>query len=474
MSSDGIYNGSPFKQDSSRVVLKDYELDSGNRDPVAWVNENTAIMVVHGIGHQKPNETLDLFSRGLIEKYQALCREKLRVSHKIETIERDGSVGFQNVIRVQNPESEFHIDIYEYYWAYCTEDKATMSDINSWLHGVVQGAKKFYQRNAHLGKKYEDSSPFFKNGEFIAWKYDLFLNFFAKSYMLINGIVSLLLKLLALVPFVGALAEKALQSYMQKGIYRLTNLLGDIAIYNVLDEKSKFYSVRVQILEGATRSLKNLIEKKEGDRLAYTSILLAGHSLGSQIAYDTMNRINLLANLGQLRNYDTNGFFVPGDTIDGSHTIIKLSDQIKGFITFGSPLDKIVFFLRQHIADHQYLWQQITDNYHCFKQRQWNNLTYSPEQTISSGIKRLLDDIPWFNYYDGDDIISGGLDYFINVVNVDCKINTVGQFKSNRKERFTHSHYWHCRNFYEDIIRNMLSVKKEESILPGKMIIAQN
>jgi hypothetical protein len=42
------------------------------------------------------------------------------------------------------------------------------------------------------------------------------------------------------------------------------------------------------------------LEKTDGNKLSYPSVFVAGHSLGSEIAYDAINRINLLANAGKL------------------------------------------------------------------------------------------------------------------------------------------------------------------------------
>lgn len=460
-------------RDSSKTTLRDYESETHRDFKTGWIEDNTAIMVIHGIGHQKQNETLDLFARGVLEKYQLLCGEKLRVSHRIEIADKKGTTSFQNVIRISHPHAPHYIDITEYYWAYCTEDKASLTEINAWLHGVVQGARKFYERNRQLGEKYGDSSPFFRNGKFVAWKYDLFLNFFAKLYLLLNFIVTLSLKLVSFIPFIGGPAESLLKKYMDKAVYKLTNLLGDIVIYNVTDEKSKFYCVRVEILDGAVSALKSIIEKTENGSPAYPSVIVAGHSLGSQIAYDTLNRINLLANLGRIRNYKSDGTLKHPEGETPTPGNKNISHQIKGLITFGSPLDKIVFFLRENIPDHQYLRQQITDSYNCFKQRPWTIKTFEDDQRISTSVKRLLDDIPWYNYYDSHDMISGGLDYFTNVRNVDCVLNSSTQFKGH-KSRFTHGHYWNCRNFYEDIIRNFLARRTDQPVFQEKILAQAN
>jgi len=44
------------------ALLKDY----CNKLNDKWPTKNTAFLIVHGIGNQKPIETLDSFSRGII------------------------------------------------------------------------------------------------------------------------------------------------------------------------------------------------------------------------------------------------------------------------------------------------------------------------------------------------------------------------------------------------------------------------
>jgi hypothetical protein len=139
------------------------------------------------------------------------------------------------------------------------------------------------------------------------------------------------------------------------------------------------------------------------------------------------------------------------------------------FVTFGSPLDKIAFFLREFVEDKDYLRQQLLTAYHGFKQRDWTmrelhqaqvrktttkqrrplngsdaNSEYVP---LAPTLKRLLDDVEWRNYFDGKDPVSGGLDYYKDVVNIDCA------FAHNGRKGFSHSYYWDFEYFYADIIR---------------------
>jgi hypothetical protein len=426
---------------NSKVDLEDLV----KTNDTGWVNENTAILVVHGIGNQLPIQTLDQFGRGLIKNYRKKYGDDISITHEIVAKRGEAGDWFDNILRLHNKNSENFIDIYEYYWANYTEDKASWKDLNAWLQGVVKGASSFYKRNEQMGQHYKDQSPFFNSttGEFNSFTYWFFMAFTSKLFLVLDLLSRGLLGLLSAIPLLGKLADTLLQSYGESMVRNLCNVLGDVAVYNVVDPKSKFYSVRRCIMDGAVKSITFLLERttdpnldinalakkaKEDkifksaeeckaidDRVSntlsntdlyYPSVLVAGHSLGSQVSYDAINKINLLVNESNVITYNADGTCKVGQK---KH--IKL--QLRGFITFGCPLDKIVFFLRENVPDNEYLRQQFLDNYHGFKQRPLNfvdrqklNEDYLP---ASCKLQKMLDDIKWRNYYDNRDYVSGGL-----------------------------------------------------------------
>jgi hypothetical protein len=273
----------------------------------------------------------------------------------------------------------------------------------------------------------------------------------------IDAITRALLWLLSMIPLLGRWASSLLKSYSQTYIRKFTNVLGDVVVYNVIDPKSKFFDIRKKIQEGAIKALCYLIERTHNEkekapdeqRLYYDAVLVAGHSLGSQVAYDAVNQLNLLINQCQVSHYNHDG-----KCTLKSRTGRQIADQLKGFITFGSPLDKIVFFLRENVPDQEYIRQQVLRQFHCFKIRDFDfmnnehsNAAFVP---IVGSVQRYLDQIEWRNYFDNTDYVSGGLDYFDSVTNVDC------QFKAGMFG-FTHSDYWSCDAFYKDIFIHFLN-----------------
>jgi hypothetical protein len=427
-------------------------------DPIlplnGWINHNTAILITHGIGDQLPISTLDDFSRGLLREYHTEFTADMHISHEIIAKGSPGNAWFDNVLRIRKKDSPFFLDIYEYYWANYTENKASWTDLNEWLQGVIEGAQSFYKKNAQFGERYKDKSIFFNKttGKFITWRYRAFLSGFAKIFMATDIFLTGVLKLVGYlpIPFLGKLLSSGLDKLFRSSIHQLTNVIGDIAVYNVIDPKSKFYCTRKQISDGASGALKFLIERASPTEESngplkstdyYEKIVVAGHSLGSQIAYDSINNLNLLVNQGMIENYDSHG-------LSKRKPRQKISDQLCGFVTFGSPLDKIVFFIRENVGDAQYLKQQILEHYHGFKQNPMLNSEQNGENLSSTcRLTRLLDSVQWRNYYDDHDYVSGGLDYFSGLTNVNCG------FKA-KWYGFTHSNYWENRHFYRDIINH--------------------
>jgi hypothetical protein len=417
-----------------------------------WVSKNTAIIIVHGIGNQLPLETLDAFGRGLIKQYRTVFSEELAISHEVVT-KPDSSDGvwFDNVLRIHKKDSDYYIDLYEYYWANYSQNVATWKDLNIWLQGVVSGATAFYKKNAQIGEQYKDGSPFFDNktGKFNSFRYWFFLVFVSKVFFIVTALWKLILWFISLIPLLGKLADSLFQSYADSEMHDLLNVIGEVSIYNVFDPKSKFYDTRRKILDGAVKAITFLIERtnKEGDDLYYPSVIVAGHSLGTEVTYDAINKLNLMINVGQIKTYDENGIC----KLKNKNHIVE---QLNGYVTFGCPLDKTVFFLRENVPDTEYLRQQFLDNYHEFKQRDLdysnNHSTNAYYLKASCNLKHLLESVKWRNYYDHKDYVSGGLDFYTGLTNIDC------QFKAGTFG-FTHSYYWDCDNFYKDVISNFLN-----------------
>lgn len=152
---------------------------------------------------------------------------------------------------------------------------------------------------------------------------------------------------------------------------------GDVAIYVASQKLDRFDKVRKDIKQIAFDSLSAIYTAVSEDQTSpvYSKIAVVGHSLGSVIAYDTLNK---LLNLDDLC----------GNAVGVAERTCLLE-------TFGSPLDKIAFFFciqgqgfyhfREQLAS---VVQPLIQNYEKFRK------------------------IPWINVYSRNDIISGSLDFY--------------------------------------------------------------
>jgi hypothetical protein len=105
----------------------------------------------------------------------------------------------------------------------------------------------------------------------------------------------------------------------------------------------------------------------------YDSIALVGHSLGSVIAYDTLNRLMLDDWLSQ--------------------NALQVSERTKSLITFGSPLNKPAFFFTIQAKDSLHIRERLAAtvqplimSYPKFRKLNWINI-YSPNDIVSGSLK---------------------------------------------------------------------------------------
>jgi len=227
-------------------------------------------------------------------------------------------------------------------------------------------------------------------------------------------------------PLVGA-AIAAIVSYA------LTAYVADVAVYVNTDAKSKNFAARNAILDGSTAALKMLLASEKYDR-----VILAGHSLGSVIAYDTIN--DLLAE----RSAD------PGPASDPPNPYLQLAQlqKLKGLVTFGSPLDKVYYFFREHVKRDQAIRAQVLSMLHSFR-RDFSGRDYG--KFSFNYYMRQLDDqadpLIWLNAWAVADPVSGELKFYF----------------PNDQRKFpyhvpvlAHLSYWGDPNFYDYFCERLL------------------
>jgi hypothetical protein len=162
--------------------------------------------------------------------------------------------------------------------------------------------------------------------------------------------------------------------------YFLIAYAGSVAAYVSPFKDSKFDSIRTEI-QAVGLDVARVIYGFDGLRgvPAYSRIVIAGHSLGSVLAYDTLNAII---------NLDLTSV-TPGSR--------KAVERTTHLMTFGSPLDKTAFLFRNqsnHIADP--IREQMAAGF----------------QPLIRSYQQFRAHLKWINLWSKMDIISGELNYY--------------------------------------------------------------
>lgn len=240
-------------------------------------------------------------------------------------------------------------------------------------------------------------------------------------------------------PVVYAVLSFAIAWFLK---YFLADYVGDVAVYVNVNARAKNYAVRCAILSGATTAIDRILKDEIRD---YENVIVAGHSLGSVIAYDSLNELmnRCLAGNGP-------AIYATPDQIVGSQpprAAIHRDDlgRIKGLVTFGSPLDKVYYFFRQNVPESQSVRAQILSLLRSFDTRSSNN---------DYGIYKLqhyladqLSDVTWLNAWSKEDPVSGMLHFYTKVIR---------QEFTYLIPVYAHLSYWEDLRFYAFIAEPLL------------------
>jgi hypothetical protein len=118
----------------------------------------------------------------------------------------------------------------------------------------------------------------------------------------------------------------------------------------------------------------------QGNNFEYGKIAIVGHSLGSVIAYDTLNRL-----------------LVDDDLSAGPPPVPRadIAKRTSIFLTFGSPLDKTAYFFSLMGKNTRHVREQLA----------------AVVQPLIQSYKKYRI-FPWLNIYSRNDIICGHLDFY--------------------------------------------------------------
>jgi hypothetical protein len=162
----------------------------------------------------------------------------------------------------------------------------------------------------------------------------------------------------------------------------LVQYIGDVAIYIRPNKLDRFDEVRSEIKEAARSVASALFTSYElkaeagaPDKFQYDKIALVGHSLGSVIAYDTLNRLML------------DDWLCKG--------ALKVAERTATMVTFGSPLNKTAFLFTIQGKDALHIRERLA----C---------TVQPLIMSYPKFRKFK----WINVFSRNDIVSGHLKFY--------------------------------------------------------------
>ena len=417
-----------------------------------------AILVIHGIGQQSPFDTLDSFARGFLKAAESYFGAENPADYKMahrELPRRDPGAweSWQQYYLALDPgnaqaSNAPSFDIFEYYWAYRMTGQATLRDIVDWLDRASHSAHKFYKppdsgsgqsgRKPHANIPLPKDSPinrllepgtqnFHRNGylRFIGYSVPVALRWMEGAFRWMEELSTSPLRHLPYAGWIISILAELHSHLLKKAMGVLIDYLGDVVVYTTTDRKAEHFVIRQKILRDSRLALEALLANPRYDR-----VLVAGHSLGSVIAYDTLNRMHKAPPLTEA---------------DGAKVDYK---KLKGLITFGSPLDKIAFFFRDEIDDEQWVRAQIINNLHSFMRRETLFESQRGAVDLADETSANLKDVVWLNFYDYQDPISGHLDVYLAE---NKRVDTGLGFGA------AHLGYWNCGAMYQQSLARFFS-----------------
>ena len=198
----------------------------------------------------------------------------------------------------------------------------------------------------------------------------------------------------------------------------LVRYVGDVVLYVTADQKSAFYRTRQEIRRTTGDLLKDLLTHQKEGKDSYDALFLAGHSLGSVIAFDAINDLERDPTASQV-----------------------LNDKLRGLLTFGSPLDKVYYFFRQRVRAEAAVRAQVLSYLHATRRKR-SGLEYGPYTFEPYEVPRST--FYWMNLYSTLDFVSGYLDFY----EVDEQ-HDLGY----RLPVVAHSSYWQDDDFYRLVVK---------------------
>jgi hypothetical protein len=347
-----------------------------------------AILVCHGIGMQVRFETVDCVTRQLLREHTA--RGGLEPTVQVRQTLHANKLLPRAELTLPLPDGSVRdVHIYEAYWAPIPEGRVSAGDVARFLFTSTWNGL----RNSAFG-----SFERWMFGGLQRCEYRSAMLYLAALLLLVLTTVwaAWLVSFVLVVWHAGSVLQSAIghlgqltitgwtvmQAVLWLGSFggallvrsTLIQYLGDIAAYVFAHDVNKFAQIREEIQATATEVAEHVFQSRTLQKTPlYERVFVLGHSLGTVVAYDTLNRL-----IAQ----------------DLAHTGTSDIPRRTGlFLTFGSPLDKTAFIFRT-----QQKAAPIREQYAAVKQPLILDYAYRPQR--------------WINLHASRDWISGALNYY--------------------------------------------------------------
>lgn len=395
-----------------------------------------AILVTHGIGQQNPFETLDQFLTGYLAANAAyLPREEIVLEHHVSwRTAASGAPWLESFIRVRpvktddfaNPSDR--IDFHEYYWANHTQRLMSPGEVLLWFFGVVDRAAQ-YAKEDHAALRSRSK----EEREQIVDQ----LNAVARSLGWFRYVLRAMVWLAS-----WAARDTEWGSWIWGWFNKISGVpladyLADAAVYATTDIREEHYKVRQAVLGGCVERMAHLLENDAQGHAKNDKVILAGHSLGSVVVYDTLNR---------LANQYAKG------ARDQSASVLPL-ERLRALVTFGSPLDHFYLYFREERqagSPNAYLRRQMLHQLHHYRQcdpAPTGALVLEDHVSADQLTPNPLTGIQWRNYYHPLDPVSTSFIFYQPDENV--PISDLAP--EDNKFVLAHNGYWRSFQFHQDI-----------------------
>jgi pimeloyl-ACP methyl ester carboxylesterase len=375
-----------------------------------------AVLVCHGMGQQVPFQTLDCVAK-------LLTKSTEQHVHEVTLVNFGGKLLPRAELVLEDTQGPVLVHLYEAYWAPFTEGRVNTWDVIKFLYESAWGGLQFAARGEFdrwLFGKTRSLREQFRPGSTAVKILGALVIF---SLLVILGLavtlggVALFALLLGLKGINGVFASAMNWSpVVVSGVwavllglvlmvrYFLIQYVGDVAAYVSPYKVSKFDELRNQIQaagEEVARCIYGLSDSS--GKPCYGGVVVVGHSLGSVLAYDTLNRM-----------IDEEMY------VDSSLEVVS---RTQALITFGSPLDKTAFIFRSHL-----------------KSAVFREALAGAKQPLIQSYKFRPD--KWINIFSRLDVISGSLEFYDNWDEKNPKRIDNRVDKECRRPLLSHVDYW--------------------------------